>query len=126
MSVNITQQMQNVLLGYTDEVLEKVESVLFEVGEDTAERFKTLGGFENRTGKYRKSWKVKQTKKRTYTETVVYATGREGSLTHLLEFGHANRNGGRTRAFPHISTNNEMAEKEAVEKITKAIEEISR
>ena len=111
---------------WTDEVVGKVSDVLKSVGDDAAERFKTSGDFENRTGKYRKSWKVESEKKRTYEKVTVYASNGQHIKTHLLEFGHAKRGGGRTRAFPYISTNNELAEEEAVSKIIKVIEETSR
>lgn len=124
MSTNLSQEMKNILTNYSDELLEKIEKAVYEVGEDTAERFKTLGGFDDRTGKYRRSWKVTQEKRRTFTKTTVHATGSQARLTHLLEFGHAKANGGRTRAFPHIETNNERAEEEAIKRITKVIEEM--
>ena len=40
-------------------------------------------------------------------------------MTHLLEKGHANRDGGRTKAYPHIKP----AEEEAVKEALKLIEE---
>ncbi len=122
MSTNLSQEMKSILTNYSDELLEKIEKAVYEVGEDTAERFKTLGGFKGT--KYRKSWRVTQEKRRTFTKTTVHATGSYARLTHLLEFGHATANGGRTREFPHIETNNERAEEEAIKRITKVIEEM--
>ena len=37
-------------------------------------------------------------------------------LTHLLEYGHAKRGGGRTKAQPHIIKGEELAIKELKEK----------
>lgn len=43
-------------------------------------------------------------------------------LAHLLEYGHALRNGERTRAFPHIKKNEERA----AERLEKEIKEVIR
>ena len=56
-----------------------------------------------KTGAYAKSWAAKTTKETANAmEIVVYSRNRY-QLAHLLEFGHALRKGGRTRAFPHLS-----------------------
>ena len=65
-----------------------------------------------RTGKYAKSWRTKKTRESsTRLEVTVYSPSRY-MLAHLLEHGHAKRNGGRTRAFPHIAPAEERGEKQ--------------
>lgn len=70
-----------------------------------------------KTGKYAKSWAVKKTQETSDSIQVVVHSKRY-QLTHLLEFGHAKRGGGRTRAFPHIAP----AEQAGIEQLTRDIE----
>lgn len=66
------------------------------------------------TGKYKKGWQVSVIENTALSKhTVIH--NKEYRLTHLLEDGHAKRGGGRTRAFPHIKKNEEIAN-EAFEK----------
>ena len=71
-----------------------------------------------KTGAYKKSWTVKTTKETSNAMEVVVHSKNRYQLAHLLEFGHAKRNGGRTKAIPHIAP----AEKKAAELLEKEVE----
>ena len=74
-------------------------------------RKEVQAGAPVRTGKYQKSWSTKVLKESSSTlEMVVYSPSRY-QIAHLLEFGHAQRGGGRVRAFPHLAPAEANAEK---------------
>ena len=71
-----------------------------------------------RTGRYAQSWKTRATKETSQSlEMTVYSPKRY-MLTHLLEHGHAKRNGGRVEGREHIAS----AERKGVAELEAAIE----
>ena len=70
------------------------------------------------TGAYAKSWAVKKMKESSEKLEVVVHSKNRYQLTHLLEYGHALRGGGRAKAQPHIAP----AEEHGIEGLEKAIE----
>lgn len=70
------------------------------------------------TGRYKKSWTVETTKENANAMEVTVHSKNRYQLAHLLEFGHAKRGGGRTRAFPHIAP----AEAAAAELLEREVE----
>ena len=74
-------------------------------------------GAPERTGRYAKSWRTKTTKESSSAlEITVYSPTRY-MLAHLLEHGHAMRNGGRVAARPHIAA----AEQDGIEELEEEI-----
>lgn len=74
------------------------------------------------TGAYAKSWAVKNTKENSHSlEVTVYSKNRY-QLAHLLEHGHAKRNGGRVAGKSHIAP----AEETGIRQIEAEIERCLR
>lgn len=74
-----------------------------------------------KTGAYKKSWAVKTTKNTADAMKVVVHSRNRYQLAHLLEFGHALRKGGKTRAFPHIAPAEERAAQILEQEVEKAL-----
>ncbi|MCD8196092.1 MAG: HK97 gp10 family phage protein [Lachnospiraceae bacterium] len=73
------------------------------------------------TGAYAKSWATKATAETSNSiEMTVYSKNRY-QLAHLLEKGHALRQGGRVKAYPHIAPAEEAGETMLVQLIEKAL-----
>ena len=63
-----------------------------------------------RTGRYAKSWTTKKMAENSHKiEMVVHSKDRY-QIAHLLEKGHAKRNGGRVEGKPHIAPAEEHGE----------------
>ena len=95
------------LQEYADLATEDMKAAVKKAG-NKAKR-EVQAGAPAKTGKYKKSWAVKTTKENANAMEVTVHSKNRYQLAHLLEFGHAKRGGGRTRAFPHIATAEEAA-----------------
>ena len=71
------------------------------------------------TGKYKKSWSVKNVHEDSESIDLVVHTRNRYQISHLLEHGHAKRGGGRVAAKPHIAA----AEQRGNEKLVTTIEQ---
>ena len=78
-----------------------------------------------KSGTYAKGWKVDRTLLRTGARTIVHNKERF-MLVHLLEYGHAKINGGRTRAQPHVDPTEEAANKRYEETLKRMLENDAR
>lgn len=70
------------------------------------------------TGKYKKSWSVKNVHEDSQSIDLVVHSRNRYQIAHLLEHGHAKRGGGRVAARPHIAS----AEQRGNEKLAETIE----
>lgn len=56
-----------------------------------------------KSGRYKKSWTTKKVKENSHSLEITVHSKDRYQLAHLLEKGHAKRNGGRVAAIPHIA-----------------------
>lgn len=94
------------LENYVEDIEEDVKDTVTEVAKEAKQELvqtSPRSGIARKT-KYYKGWAIRNggrtRKKHYYGKTVWNKTNYQ--LTHLLEFGHATRNGGRTNPQPHI------------------------
>lgn len=112
---------------FTEETKRELEAGLNKIGEESVAEIKKIApvykGKNKKTAKgaYRRNWTYRVDKERGSINVTVHVKGRNYRLTHLLEYGHASKGGGRAKAIPHISIVNEQAEK----KVDKLLEEIA-
>lgn len=114
-------EIARILRDYGDEVSANMDEAVQKVTRAGAKalRAESKRTFPKGTGRYAKGWKSRiETGKRT-KQGVIYNADLPG-LPHLLEFGHANRNGGRTPGRVHIKT----IEDQVTAQFTREVEEI--
>jgi len=92
----LSAEINKSLKEYTSDVTKKLEISKKKVASEAVNELKATS--PRRTGGYAKGW----TQRKDGTSRIVY-NKTHGSLTHLLENGHANRDGGRTAGIPHIA-----------------------
>ena len=115
-SVEITKAMQQ----YSGEVAKAVEQALTETAEEA--RKQLAAASPKRSGKYARGWKVKKTTQFGEITVEVHQSGRNASLTHLLEKGHRTRSKkGWVKAQPHIAPVEAWAQSAAEAAIEKAV-----
>lgn len=104
-------QIRGILAEYEGDVQAHVEEVTQKVAKEAAKAVKSAARSAVNGKKYASGWTSQVEVGRLSTQGVVYNKKLPG-LPHLLEHGHANRNGGRTPGREHIKPEEEQIIKE--------------
>lgn len=121
---NLAAAIETELGQYSEKVTVKIAEAVETVAAEVNAEIKAHVTFDQPTGKYVKAFRIKKFNPSRYEHTVVWHVAPPHyRLTHLLEHGHALRNGGRARAFPHIIYGEQLAEKRLAELAEQAVQD---
>lgn len=120
---SLEQELNTFLKSYKKAVDEDVVQVTDKVTKAAINELKTTSPRRkgSKTNPYWRGWasKLKKRSSNNYTKVIWNKTNYQ--LTHLLEFGHVTRNGGRAKAIPHIRPVEEKYNVEFVEQLRQRI-----
>ena len=116
---SLSSEVMKELEKYADVTTEKVKKAVQNAGKTVRDEIKASAPSD--TGKYSKSWTVKTVRETSGSLELVVHSRYKYQLTHLLEFGHAKRVGGRVSARLHIANAEEKAIKTFEEEIKEVI-----
>lgn len=121
MKLDFSAEIKEILEDYTDDVIEATNDSIDVSSKWARGQLKTNGEFKSISGDYRKGWSIKREKSGFGIRKQMVHNRTDYQLTHLLEFGHVNRDGSRTREFPHIAPVEEQSTKMFVSELEKRL-----
>ena len=101
---------------YADLAADSVKQAVKDAGETVKKEIRANAPED--TGDYAKSWAVKKSKETSNSITMTVYSRNRYYLAHLLEFGHAKRNGGRVAGKNHIAP----AEEKGIQQLEEEVE----
>lgn len=129
---NFAKDTLDIFHSYADDVVEAILDETNQTAEEGAKQLRNIRQPEasssgsarpmkrRQWNKYSKSWGV-VVREHIGSYQAIVRNSRHYRLTHLLEKGHATRNGTTTRAFRHIEPVSEYCEERMVTNIPKII-----
>lgn len=120
---NLASAVAEILEEYGDAAEQAIREVAPKVAREARKELKATSPMDRKRRHYADGWAVQTQDTRNGISVVVYNRTKPG-LTHLLENGHALRNGGRSRAIPHIAPVNAAAQEKFLAEVTAKLEGI--
>lgn len=117
MAVKGILEIKDILDEYSKDIQEGITDDAIKVAKEAVIDLKNTS--PNRTGSYRKGWRVKKDKGNGYINCIVH-NATDYQLTHLLEKPHLKRNGGLTTPKVHIAP----VEEKSIKQYEREVEQI--
>lgn len=110
-------EIEKAVKEYTEEVERGIATVIEKDVQEAVTELKNTS--PKRTGDYAKGWTAKKEVSEGHIKMTIYNKNKP-QITHLLEHGHAKRNGGRVSGIPHIKP----VEQKLNEQVVRDIEDV--
>ena len=108
------------LNDYKDMAVDSLKKAVKRAGKTVKEEISAHA--PRKSGRYKDSWRTKVTHEDGTSIQLVVHSPKRYMLAHLLERSHVLRNGGRTKARPHIKPAEEKGIKKVEDEITAALQ----
>ena len=124
----LQEALKDYLENYVEDIEDGVKEETKEISKKAVEELKQISpkGHGSRKNPYFKGWSRQSGKQNKGRYTIKIHNKTNYQLTHLLEFGHATRNGKTTKAIPHIRPTEEKYNKLYEKAITTVIRRRSK
>lgn len=117
---DLGKELTKELSKYNSEITREIKKVIKNEAKTLAENLKNDS--PDRTGIYKDGWTSEAESDSPFGAVYIVYNKNAPQLTHLLEYGHATRDGGRVEGIKHIEPN----EKKTIESVQQSIIEVIR
>lgn len=100
---DLADAVMDAMLEYTDEVEQAIPEIIDSTADAMVKEIRATAPI--RSGKYAKGWTARQLGESTRSKegyAKLVCNPKRYSIAHLVEYGHAKRDGGRVAGKPHI------------------------
>lgn len=122
----VSEEIMQILLDYGDEAVEVLNEEAQKSGEACAKELKSVSmSGSSKKKKYKSGWACKVEENRSIrsgVKRIIVHNKNKPQIAHLLEYGHANRDGGRTDGIEHIRPMEKKYTDEFVDNVKKRLE----
>lgn len=117
----IANEITELLTKYSDEITQEMLATVDEVTEGVKNEIDQHITWKDK--KYSKAFRTRNVfKDKRNKRNIWYVNPPYYRITHLLEYGHINRDGSRTRAYPHVKFGQEYLEENFYKKMEEVLE----